>query len=542
MPGWKSLSITKKLSLVVGLMAILIAGELFALAFSMDVLSAVRAFVEGEGTWSKAQKNAVFELQRYAITHQEADYQAFLDEFKVPQGDHVARVELMKPHPDMEKVRQGFIQGHIHPDDSGPVIRLLRRFYWVSYLDHAIHYWVQGDDLLAELKNAGALYHDALLAHPLDQKKLEETATRIHAINHQLTIIEGQFSAALGEGSRWLEHVVLSLLFGAVITVETIGLTLTFRTTRRISCGLADLNEVAQRIGQGDFNSKLKVDSQDEIGTLSASINQMGELLARSYQTLEGRVEERTQELSRLAKENAGLYAKTKEALESRDEFLSIASHELKTPLSGMYLQLQLMQRLLPTVPPSETTEKYKMLLDGSLRQNVMLNRLVEELLDLTRIRAGKLVLQKETCDLKAILEKSLAQLASDIARSKSSLTVQTDPFVQGSLDPLRIGQVMTNLISNAVKYGNGKPIEVSLRASGDRAEFRVRDQGFGIPEDQRMAIFERFESGSLTAQVSGLGLGLYITKQLIEAHGGSISVESSVGQGSRFTVDLPLA
>jgi hypothetical protein len=540
MLGWKKLSISKKLTLIVGLMAFLIAGELLALAFSMNVLSAVRAFVEGEGDWSKAQKNAIFDLQHYALTRKDEDYQEFLSEFSVPEGDHQARIELMKPHPDMRIVREGLIQGHVHPDDIGPVVNLLRRFYWVSYLDKAIGYWHRGDDLLAELKDAGSQYREALSKHPPDKKRLEETAGQIRSINRELTVIEEDFSKALGAGSRWLEHIVLSLLFAAVITVESIGLTLTFLTSRRISRGLAKLNEAAQKIGQGDFNHKLTVDSYDEIGKLKESINQMGSLLAGTYQTLEKRVQERTLELSRLAEENSKLYEETKDALESRDEFLSIASHELKTPLSGMYLQLQLMRKLLPKVPASDATAKYQHLLEGSIKQTEMLNRLVEELLDLTRIRAGKLELRKEECDLKPILDKSLSQLSSDIARSKSQLCVESDSKVVGQFDPLRMSQLMTNLISNAVKYGNGKPIEVYLRSLKNMAEFQVKDQGLGIPEDKQRAIFERFERADLTHEISGLGLGLYITKQLIEAHGGRIEVASQVGQGSTFTVRLP--
>jgi hypothetical protein len=522
-------------------MAFLIAGELLALAFSMNVLSAVRAFVEGEGDWSKAQKNAIFDLQHFALTHSESDYQEFLSEFTVSEGDHMARMELMKPLPNMEIVRKGLIQGHVHPDDIDPVVKLIRHFYWVSYLDRAIRFWQQGDDLMTELKSAGAQYRDALSKHPPDKKKLEATATHIRDINRELTVMEENFSKALGEGSRWLEHIVLSLLFGAVLTIETIGLTLTFRTSRSITRRLEKLNEAAQRIGQGDFGYKLQVTSYDEIGRLKDSINQMGTLLSGSYQTLERRVQERTLELSKLAEENSQLYEKTKDALESRDEFLSIASHELKTPLSGMYLQLQLMRKLLPQVPPSEMTDKYKRLLEGSIKQTEMLNGLVEELLDLTRIRAGKLVLRREECDLKPILDKSLTQLSLDITRSKSQLSINADSQVVGNFDPLRISQLMTNLISNAVKYGAGKPIEVSLRSLKSMAEFQVKDQGLGIPEEKQRAIFERFERADLTKEISGLGLGLYITKQLIEAHGGKIQVESQVGQGSVFTVHLPL-
>src|ERR1700722_14012122 len=114
---WKNISIAKKLYFVVGIMALLIGGELVTLRFAMRNLSAARAFVGGESLWSKAQKNAVFNLQRFGITKNEKDYEAFLEALKVNEGDHQARIELFKENPDMKLMREGFLQGHIHPDD-----------------------------------------------------------------------------------------------------------------------------------------------------------------------------------------------------------------------------------------------------------------------------------------------------------------------------------------------------------------------------------------------------------------------------------------
>jgi hypothetical protein len=145
---WKNVSVVKKLYLVVGIMACLIAGELLILRFAMHTLSAARAFVEGEGSWSKAQKNAIFALQRYGISHEEKDFQIFQDFLKVPEGDHLARIEMAKKNANSEVIRRGFLQGRVHPDDIEPMVALITRFYWISYLSRAIEQWTLGDVMM----------------------------------------------------------------------------------------------------------------------------------------------------------------------------------------------------------------------------------------------------------------------------------------------------------------------------------------------------------------------------------------------------------
>ena len=527
MKGWKSLSIAGKLYLVVGVMAVLIACELLTLGFAMRTLSAVRAFVEGEGSWSKAQKNAALSLQLYGATREEKDYQAFLDDLMIPEGDHLARIELLKPHPTMEVIRRGFLQGKVHPDDIEPMVDLLRRFSRVSFLKSAILNWTEGDRLLEEFKKAGAAYHD--------QPRNKETFRRIQNLNEEMTAIEQGFSESLGEGSRWLEHIVLSLLFLAVLMVESVGLTLTFLTSRRISRGLADLNRAATRIGQGDFSHPLEAFSTDEIGVLNDSINRMGGMLEVSQKELEVRVQERTIELARMVDENARLYREAKDALEIRDEFLSIASHELRTPLTALSLHVQLLERTLPTQEASESILK----LNRHVRR---LTGLIDQLLDLTRIRSGKFQLRLQTCDLTAIVREAVSEQVVEALRRGSQVLVQSKTTTLAECDPERIRQVITNLLSNAIKYGEGKPIAVTIEGSAEGVEVCVRDQGPGIALDQQERIFERFERAADQSEVSGLGLGLYISKEIMAAHGGTISVQSSVGSGAEFRVRLKAA
>lgn len=537
---WKSLSIANKLYLVFGIMAVLIVSELLTLQFAMRKLSAARAFVGGESLWSKAQKDAVFSLQRYAVTLNKKDYEAFLEHLKIPAGDHKARVELLKPSSDLEVIRQGFLEGGLHPDDIQPVVSLLRRFYWISYMSQAIAVWTQGDELLDQLRVAGQDLHRGVGAR--DAMLIARSLSRIKNLNDQLTPVEQEFSYVLGTGSRWLERVVNTLLFLAVLMVESFGLTTTFLTSRELSRGLNELTSASERVGRGDFKTKVAVRSSDEIGRLAVSINAMAELLEQSYSKLEERVRLRTAELEKLVKENERLYEEARSAVEVRDEFLSIASHELRTPLTSLALQLQLVALKSRSVKSETDLHILSEYSEKSLRSAKRLTQLLDELLDLTRLRLGKFEVKRERCDLASIVSDVAAALGFEAARKGSEIHLHVDGSVIGLFDFIRINQVVTNLLSNAIKYGDGKPISVWVNRAESRALIKVQDHGIGISPENQSRIFDRFERADGEALAHGLGLGLYIAKQIVDVHGGQIRVESEPGKGSVFTVELGLS
>lgn len=255
-----------------------------------------------------------------------------------------------------------------------------------------------------------------------------------------------------------------------------------------------------------------------------------------------------------IAIENSRLYNEAREAVASRDEFLSIASHELKTPLTSLFLQIQLLHLEIRKGLQSSDGQDQEViavsrrvapLVASCEEQGRKLTALVNELLDLTRIRLGKLELHKERVDLASIVKDVLRRFEGEATQKGVPIFFSSAPPIHGLWDPLRIEQVVSNLISNALKYGDGKPIWVELqnRAPGAEVVLIVRDQGRGIPSDMLDRIFERFErAGASGSKISGLGLGLYICRQIVEAHQGSIRVESAAGQGSKFTVTLPPA
>ncbi len=541
---WTNLRISRKLYFVVGVMALLITAELLALGFTMRVLLAARAFVGGEGLWSKAQKNAVLCLQRFGMSGRQSDYDCFVDHLRIQEGDHRARLALEEEVPNRARAREGFLQGRIHPDDIEPMIDLLTRFSWISYLRHATELWAEADGLITELRDVGEDYYQLVRDKTTKPAQRTRALTRIHELNDQLTIVENEFSHALGEGSRWLEGTVMSLLFFIVLSVEGIGIALTLRMSRMISRRLSRLSEAAARMGSGDFTTLPLVDSRDEIGVLTQSLVRMGEMLQMSYTELEQRVNERTALLAAAAEEKARLYQEARSAVQVRDEFLSIASHELKTPITALMLQVQLLEKQSTLDPENRTANQAasKALLDRALNQTRRLAVLVDELLDLTRLRLGRVGLSILRVDLVKLIHEA-AEMADT---SKSSAGKKIRVHVTGELwidcDPVRISQVIVNLFTNAIKYGDGKPVDVYCDAIDEsRVQIRVCDQGIGISPEDCLKIFERYERVSGSEGKSGFGLGLYISRQIVEAHGGHVSVDSKMGVGSTFSVVLPV-
>ncbi|AKQ69779.1 Two-component sensor histidine kinase [Myxococcus hansupus] len=242
-----------------------------------------------------------------------------------------------------------------------------------------------------------------------------------------------------------------------------------------------------------------------------------------------------------LSMENARLYAEAREAIRLRDEFMSIASHELKTPLTPLSLKLQALTRELGRHPgpiPRNVVESY---VDVGSRQVKKLAELVGDLLDVSRITAGRLSLEMEELDLGPVVREVIARYEPQAARTGSTLLLDVDvDGIVGRWDRLRLEQIITNLVDNAVKYGAGNPIHVRLEAHAGGARLTVRDEGIGIAPEHLPRLFGRFERAVSERNYGGLGLGLYITRTLVEAMGGRVSVASTLGQGSTFTVDLP--
>ena len=232
---------------------------------------------------------------------------------------------------------------------------------------------------------------------------------------------------------------------------------------------------------------------------------------------------------------NALLYARAERAVRARDEFLSVASHELRTPLSALMLQLGGLERLL-----AGADESIGRKVGASLRHTERLARLIDSLLDVSRLATGRLSLSLEDCDLGELVEEVVDRMSEGAQRAGCALSVRAPRGVRGQWDRLRIDQVVTNLVTNAVKYGAGHPIEIDVGGDREAAVVTVRDHGIGLAADDIARIFDRFERAAPARHYGGLGLGLFIAREILRAHGGEIVAARAPGEGAVFTVRLP--
>ncbi len=251
----------------------------------------------------------------------------------------------------------------------------------------------------------------------------------------------------------------------------------------------------------------------------------------------------KAKELEAAARENAVLYEQAQAALAARDEFLSIASHEFKTPLASLKLQIQSLVRYIEKGSISQMSqERFEKMASVFVTQLGRLNDLVNNLLDVTRARAGKLTLNKEVINVVEVINEIIDRFKVQIEDGQTSIHVFAPAEIVGCFDRTRIEQITENLLSNAAKYAAGKPVNLTLVEDNGRLRMEVQDRGVGISPENIGKIFEKFERVSENDEsVSGLGLGLYITKQIVDAHGGVIHVQSQENLGTTFTVELPM-
>ncbi|MBC7538510.1 MAG: hybrid sensor histidine kinase/response regulator [Bacteriovorax sp.] len=237
---------------------------------------------------------------------------------------------------------------------------------------------------------------------------------------------------------------------------------------------------------------------------------------------------------------------KTKEELEKavrlREEFMSIAGHELKTPLTAMKLQTQFRKRKLENGSyTSMSVETLAQMFEADNKQQERLTLLIDDMLDISRISSGKLSINVESFDLCSLINEILERNLELFKEANILVEINLCEPLIGTWDKFRIEQVITNLFTNAIRYGAGKPVTINVTANLGHAEIVIEDKGIGIAKEDLKRIFQRFERANGT-ESTGLGLGLYIVSQIIEAHNGSINVESIPGIGSTFKIVLPLS
>lgn len=521
---WNKFSLQKKLYLIFGLMALVIVLELLTLRYAMTNLTAVRAFVYGESVWSKAQKDSAYYLKRLSISKDDRDFEAYQKALFVPRECRIARLELYKDQPNIGLVRRGFINGKIHPDEVGPILHMIQTFDWLPHIQLALTTWKEADELLQEFERVAIDYREAVMTPSTSPQVISEYSRRLDEINLELGTAEDRFSDALQEGARWLENVVLISLLSLVVIVEVIGFLFVYFFGRALSQSLGRLITSARRIERRDFPGELPVTSQDEVGELTNSINQMGKTIEAYQSDLERKIAERTRALS--------------EAIQTRDQFYSIASHELKTPVTAIQLTLQMMEKGLQATD-SLNREKLLLQIGKAVELARKLNHLQDTLMDVTRINGGMFEMNMSKQDLMPIIRSSVDEARLSEQRASVDIVGPSECFA--SFDAVRMGQVISNLVKNALKYGSDTPVTVAVIEKEGHLQIRVSDKGPGIPQDQRDKIFEQFIRVNPDTGISGLGIGLYVSRIIMEAHGGSLVLESA-NEGATFLAVLPVA
>jgi len=239
--------------------------------------------------------------------------------------------------------------------------------------------------------------------------------------------------------------------------------------------------------------------------------------------------------------EREELLAESARAIHARDEFLSIGAHELRTPLTSLRLQVELTQRTATKLEPADPVRtELEGRLDVLRRQLTRMEVLVTELLDVARLNSGRMELHPEPLDVAEVAREVIARFGPEVEQQGLALSLHGPQVLTAHMDRLRLEAVLTNLISNAVRYGNGKPVQVELRERGSRVELLVIDQGLGITPEEQGRLFQPFSRLMSGRTMGGLGLGLWIVRNVVEAMGGGISLDSQRHRGSRFKISLP--
>ncbi len=527
----RDVSIAKKLYFMLGIMALLIAFELLMLVFTMHTLSSTRTLVGAEGLWSKAQKNASYYLQKYGLGKNENDYLEYLHSLKVPLGDSKARHELLKQNPDLSTVRQGFIEGRIHKDDIEGTIKLLRRFSGISYISKAIVYWTEGDSLMTQLQDVGFKLHQQVLSLTESRENINATLDKVDLLNRQLTVVEDRFSYTLGEGSRWLEKLILKLLFIIALTVEFTGLFLTISVSVGISKGINEVMRVSAKVAKADFSDRAKKYSEDEIGILAASFNTMINSLERmlaeqkeAEEKLKAAKDAFEKQAKDLARSNADL-----------EQFAYISSHDLQEPLRTIVSYLQLLEKRFKNKFDKEADEFINFAVDGAKRMHILIN----DLLTYSRIGTNTKVFDNVDCT--KVMTIVLNNLDNTIRECKAQVILE-NPMPVIMADQSQIIQLFQNLIENAIKYRrNDEAPEIKVSAHKTRGNwtFSVSDNGIGIAKEYSERIFVIFQRLHTREKYAGTGIGLALCKKIVERHGGRIWVEPGKS-GSIFYFTIP--
>jgi len=301
-----------------------------------------------------------------------------------------------------------------------------------------------------------------------------------------------------------------------------------------LGCGTTHLMEIWTL-----WHSTYRLSGLIKLGTAILSLGTAAALVpivpkALAIPTANERLRAEIEERKKAEAETARLYEEAQQAVKVRETFLSVAGHELRTPLNALLLQTHaLLRRSSDDSDVAALSRKIE-------QQAHRLTRLTDRLLDVTRLAETQMGLEPEELDLARLAAEIVERMSSEGRAGTTEVRLEAPSEIRGAWDRMRIEQVLSNLLDNALKFGDGKPVDVAVRDRGDSASIVVRDRGIGIDAADHERVFERFERAVSERHYSGIGVGLWICRRIVEAHGGTISVASGPGEGATFEVVLP--
>ena len=537
----RDLPVARKLGFVVALFVLVIGLLVGVTKLNGDVLSAVRAYVAGEGLWAKSHRDAVFNLTRYAQSRDETDYRRYEEALRVTLGDRQAREELEKPVPDLARAREGLLAGRNHPEDIDGLIWLFRTFRRVDYLDRAITLWSEADGHIERLRVLGGELRAEVIGGGPSPARGAELVQQIEALHHTLVPLEDEFSAVLGEASRWIGGVLLVGTVALSLAMLALGLGVAAFFTRRIHRQIEALHGAAERVARDDFDQGVEVGSADELGVLAGRFNGM---LARLREH-RNEIAAREAELQQASRAAQSLALRAEAASQAKSRFMANMSHEIHTPINGI---LGMTELLLGT-PLDGRQQRYA---QAAYRCGEELFDIIQDILDYSRMDTGSLTLAPADFEPRVVAEDVLELLAARAHERGLELTLLEGPGLpeRAHGDALRLRQVLHNLVANAIKFTERGEVIVELRRApqptvggGWWIEFAVTDTGIGIDAEVLASLFTPFTqaSGGMARRYGGAGLGLAIARQLAALMGGMIDASSEPGRGSVFTLRVPL-
>jgi PAS domain S-box-containing protein len=586
------LPVAKKLVVILWLFLLIVVSLLGLSCLTIENLSAARAYVGGEGLWSKAQKQAVHDLLRYSTSHSDADYQGYRQALLVPLGDKQARMELEKPVPDLGIVRSGFIQGRNSPQDVEGMATLFRRFRHSRYMSEAVDIWAQGDILIEQLQKLGDNLHAEISSGRPDPLKVKEIARQVDVVGNQLTPLEDRFSYALGAGASQARGSFLVVIFVATAASVMAGLLFTFFMLRHVR--------------QTEARYKHLIDTANDVilvldaksGVILDANERSSHLLGRSLREIVGlRAEQIVIESDReqyrqvLADAVKGAAVAGKQVHLSHSDGHSITvevntsltEFEGKRIVQGIFRDITDRQKLEEEVRQAQKMEVVGRLAGGIAHDfnNLLMVILMQvtkiqnspkraELLqhaETVRIAAEKAasltkqllafgrkqVLVLQVLDLNALLDEVKEMLSTLPAQQVELMVTPSPQPLPVEVDPGKIEQVIMNLAVNAcdaMPSGGALTIKTSRvmisphktgakNSSPAHALLEITDTGCGMDAETKARLFEPFFTTKPIGK--GTGLGLSMVYGIVKQSGGTIEVESMPGEGTTFRVYLPV-